>query len=424
MANARKTALKALLKVRNSAYSNITLNNLLNEDELIGADRALATAIFYGVLDRTITLDYVLSQHIKTPIKRVEPTALEVLRCALYQIMYMDNIPNSAAVNEAVKIIKSSKFKHLSGFVNGVLRNVLRTAIALPSGNDVKSLSIKYSCPKWIINSFISDYGLENAINLLEASLQSPPLTLRINTLKTTAEKLLTILVNNNVTAEKIDFDGALKIVGGIDLSNSQSYKDGLFHIQDLASQTAVSIFNPGENESVLDICAAPGGKTFTMAQYMNNTGKIVACDLYDSRVELIKQGAERLGICNITAIQNDAKIFNDDLGLFDAVLCDVPCSGLGVIRRKPEIKYKDLSEYTDITKIQTQILETAVMYLKQNGRILYSTCTLRKSENDEVINGFLDKHSDYKLKYQHTFMPHIDGTDGFYCALLQKAGD
>lgn len=422
MANARKTAVKALIKVRESAYSNIALNKVLNEDNLSGADRSLATAIFYGVLDRDITLNYVLSEFIKTPLKKVSPLALECLKIALYQIMFMDTIPDSAAVNESVKLIKASKQKHLSGFVNGVLRNVLRSQIKLPDSTDAKSLSIKYSCPEWIIDSFIKDYGIDDAISLLKASLQSPPLMLRVNTLKIDSDELLTSLANEGVSADKIQFDNALKIVGGIDIKNSKCYRQGLFHAQDLASQTAVKILNPTQNETVLDICSAPGGKAFTMAQYMNGMGKIIACDLYEKKVELISQGAKRLGLSNITAIQNDALVFNNALGQFDAILCDVPCSGLGVMRRKPEIKYKDLNEYDDITKIQSKILENAASYLKINGRILYSTCTLRKSENDAVINGFLDKHSDYQLKYQHTFMPHRDGTDGFYCALLQKS--
>ncbi len=422
MANARKTAVKALLKVRESAYSNITLNKVLNEDQLSGTDRALATALFYGVLDRTITLDYVLSQHIKSPLKKVSAIALENLRVALFQIMYMDSIPDSAAVNEAVNIIKSSKLKHLSGFVNGVLRNILRNNITLPDGNDIRSLSIKYSCPIWIVESFINDYGNDNTIALLQSSLQAPPVTVRVNTLKTTADELFTKLGNEGISAKQIDFDGALEIIGGINVSNCNAYKNGLFHIQDLASQTAVKILNPTQDETVLDICSAPGGKSFTMAQCMNNKGSITACDLYESRVDLIKIGAKRLGIYNISALQNDATQLNGNFKQFDAILCDVPCSGLGVIRRKPEIKYKNIDEYSDITLIQGEILETTSTYLKPGGRLLYSTCTLRQCENEAVINGFLDKHSDYKVKYQHTFMPHKDGTDGFYCALLQKS--
>lgn len=422
MANARKIALSALLEVRNQAYSNITLNKFLNDGEFSTADRALATALFYGVLDRTITLDYVLSKYIKTPLNKVSPFALESMRIALYQIMFMDKIPDSAAVNEAVKLIKNSKHKHLSGFVNGVLRNVLRDEIELPQGSDVKSLSVKFSCPKWIIKSFISDYGIDNTICLLEHSLKTPPVTLRVNTLKTDTDNLINALLDENIVAKVATIDNAIELTSGIDVTKSASYVDGLFHVQDLASQTVVSILSPNSNERVLDICAAPGGKTFTMAQYMQNKGEIVACDLHQARVELIKSGAKRLDITNIKAMQNDATVYNDALGKFDVILCDVLCSGLGVIRRKPEIKYKDIGEYVDITIIQSKILENAAKYLNESGRILYSTCTLRKCENEDVIKRFLDKYPQYELKYQRTFMPHIDGSDGFYCALLQKS--
>ncbi len=422
MANARKIALGALIEVRQSAYSNITLNKFLNEADLSATDKSLTTAIFYGVLDRTITLDFVLSKFIKTPLKKVSPLALENLRMALYQIMFMDKIPDSAAVNEAVKIIKNSKQKHLSGFVNGVLRNILREEMVMPDGNDVKALSVRYSCPEWIVDSFINDYGVDNAIQLLEASLQTPPVTLRVNTLKTTTGDLREILLRDGINTKSLRVENALEIIGGIDVTKSNAYRDGLFHVQDTASQTVVSILSPKPNEKVLDVCAAPGGKTFTMAQYMENTGEIVACDLYPKRVELIKKGANRLGIKNINAVQNDATQINDAFQGFDVILCDVLCSGLGVIRRKPEIKYKDIDEYKDITTIQSKILENASLYLNENGRILYSTCTLRKSENEDIVQRFLDKHPQYELKYQHTFMPHIDGSDGFYCALLQKS--
>lgn len=423
MANARKIALKALCDVRvGGAYSNITLNKYFSENDLSSADKSLATALFYGVLDRTITLDFVLSRYIKTPLKKVQPEALENLRIALYQIMFMDKIPDSAAVNEAVKLIKNSKQKHLSGFVNGVLRNILREEIVLPDDADVSSLSVRYSCPEWIVESFISDYGRENAIGLLKASLQAPPTTLRVNTVKTNTENLISILSQENITATHSNLENSLEIVGGIDVTKSHSYHNGLFYVQDIASQTVVSIVCPKKEERVLDICAAPGGKSFTVAQYMENSGEIVACDLYEKRVELIVKGASRLGIKNIKCMQNDATVYNDKLGKYDVILCDVPCSGLGVIRRKPEIKYKDISEYNDITLIQSEILENAVLYLNENGRILYSTCTLRKCENEGVIQRFLDKYPQYELKYQHTFMPHIDGSDGFYCALLQKS--
>lgn len=423
MANARKIALKALCDVRvGGAYSNITLNKCFSGNDLSAADKSLATALFYGVIDRTITLDYVLSQYIKSSLKKLNSQVLENLRIALYQIMFMDKVPDSAAVNEAVKLVKNSKQKHLSGFVNGVLRNILREGYTLPDGKDIHSLSVKYSCPEWIIESFTGDYGIDDTISLLEHSLLTPPVTLRVNTLKTDVASLADKLSLEGIATKATLLDNALEIIGGIDVTKSSCYRDGLFHVQDLASQTVINILSPAGDERVLDICAAPGGKTFTMAQYMQNSGEIIACDLHEKRVKLISRGAQRLGITNINPIQNDATVKNDKLGKFDVILCDVLCSGLGVIRRKPEIKYKDISEYADITFIQSKILKNATSYLNEKGRILYSTCTLRRCENEDIIQRFLDKHPEYELKYQRTFMPHIDGSDGFYCALLQKS--
>ncbi len=425
MANARKIALKALIEVRqNNAYSNITLNKSFKGMDILPADKALATAIFYGVLDRTITLDYVLSHFIKTSLKKVAPITLEVLRSALYQIMFMDKIPHSAAVNEAVRLIKSSKERYNASFVNGVLRNILRSEIKLPSDDDVESLSVRYSCPKWIVESFLCDYGLDNAKQLLEHSLKNPPVSLRVNPLKTNEQNLIDVLQQDGICAQKGTLDNSLIISGGMDVSKNRHYLNGMFHIQDISSQTAVKALSPKKGERILDMCAAPGGKTFTIAQYLENCGEVVSCDLYEQRVKLIEKGADRLGLDIITAKTADATVHNDAFGKFDAILCDVPCSGLGVIRRKPEIKYKNIDEYENISNIQAKILENAATYLKDNGRILYSTCTLRKCENEAVVHAFLDKHNDYELKYEHTFMPHIDSTDGFYCALLQKAGD
>jgi len=423
MANPRKIAVSVLLKIENDgAYSNLILSQTLKNTDLDNKDKSLVSALVYGVLDRKITLDYILGKFMKTPVKKTAPFTLCVLRVALYQIMYMDKIPDSAAVNEAVKLIKNSKHKHLSGFVNGVLRSILREGIKLPNISDSKSLSVIYSCPEWIIKSFIADYGFENTTQLLEYSLHTPPVTLRVNKLKTNVTDLTEILLKENISVCSTKVENALEIVGGIDVTKSAAYLNGLFHVQDISSQTVVSVLAPQPNENVLDICAAPGGKTFTMAQYMKNNGKITACDLYEKRVELIQKGANRLGITNIKVMQNDATAINNTFENFDAILCDVPCSGLGVIRRKPEIKYKDITEYKDITLIQSKILENSAKYLKQNGRILYSTCTLRKCENEDIIQRFLDKHPQYELKYQRTFMPHIDGSDGFYCALLQKS--
>lgn len=422
MSNPRKAAVKALLKVENdAAYSNIALNATLRESDLENADRAFASAIFYGVLDRKITIDFVLSRFIKTPLKKVAPFTLEVLRSAVYQIMFMDKVPDSAAVNEAVKLIKSSRESHNSGFANAVLRNILRNEVVLPDGNDSHSLSVRYSCPEWIIKSFSGDYGTEIAEELLKESLKPAPVVIRVNTLKTDTETLKSELEKRGIPSDTAETDNALILKKGIDAADFDLYKKGFFYAEDLSSQTAVSVLNPKKEERVLDMCAAPGGKSFTMALLMENTGEIISCDLYEQRVGLIKSGAERLGIDIIKPLTADAAVYDESLGKFDCILCDVPCSGLGVLRRKPDIKYKPESDFNGLQALQYKILENAVRYLKKGGKILYSTCTLRREENEKLVNRFIMEYNGFYKMYEHTYLPHIDKTDGFYCALIVK---
>lgn len=422
MANARLVAVKALLKInRDKAYSNITLDSFFADFNLDSKDKALATALVYGVLDRKITLDYIIGKFSKTPLKKISPLTLEAIRIGIYQIRFMERIPDSAAVNESVNIVKHSKESRNSGFANAILRNVLRTPVELPSGNSTKALSVRFSCPEWIIDSYKADYGIENTEKLLEAALSSPPVIIRVNTLKTTVDELIGLLNAAGVTADKTKIEYALKIEGGIDIKNNSLYKDGYFYVQDSASQITASKLAAQSGERVLDICSAPGGKSFSMALLMENKGEIVSCDLYPHRVKLIKSGADRLGLDIIKPTVSDATQKSAELSDFDAVLCDVPCSGLGVLRRKPEIKYKEIENFDEIEAIQRQILSNAAKYLKSGGRLVYSTCTLRKAENEKQIALFLKENPEFSLSYEHTFMPHIDNTDGFFCALLKK---
>ena len=423
MANARKIAVKALLQVnKNGAYSNLTFANILSSyNDITPADKALATMLFYGVLDRKISIDYYLSQYIKTKIEKLPPITHEALNIAVYQIMFTDKIPESAAVNESVNIVKGSKERYNASFVNGVLRSLLRNRPKEPMGNDIDSLSIKYSCPLFILNELIKDYGIDKAEEFLKASLEAPPVYIRVNTVRTTESQLVDILKKEGITVNTTDTKNALEVVGGIDVKKLKAFKEGLFHIEDLACQKSLEQLALKKGERVLDMCAAPGGKSFTMAQMLENEGELLAFDLYKKRAELITDGARRLGLDIIKSACADATVFNDSLGLFDAVLCDVPCSGFGVIRRKPEIKYKEITNYSELEQIQLKILENAANYVGHGGRILYSTCTVRRAENRGVVNAFLDKHSGYELKYDYTYMPHIDKTDGFYCALLVK---
>ncbi len=419
MVNPRKTAVKALLKIeKDISYSNLTINSIFKELEITQSDKAFVTALIYGVLERKITLDYVLQNHIKTPLKKVSQFSLQVLRVALYQIMFMDKIPQSAAVNEAVKLIKNSKESRNSGFVNAVLRNILRSEKLLPEGDSAKDLSVLYSCPVEIIESFVKDYGTENTKALLVESLKPAPLTVKVNTLKTDID---TFKSEIGVETAETSLASAFVLKQGIDIANNPLYKDGCFYVQDLASQKVVEVLNPQPDERMLDMCSAPGGKSFTSAINMENMGEIISCDLYEHKCNLIKQSAERLGLSIITPKVCDATVFDESLGEFDCILCDVPCSGLGIIRRKPEIKYKNFGEFQNLPEIQYKILSNAKNYLKQGGRLLYSTCTLRKAENEEIVSRFLDENLDFSLEYSHTFMPHIDGTDGFFCALLKR---
>lgn len=418
MANARKVAANVLVKVeKQGAYSNLAVAEALKGAELSPQDKALATALIYGVLDRKITIDYVLSRFVKTELSKTEAFTLAALRCAVYQIMFMDKIPHSAAVNEAVKLIKNSKMSRNSGFVNGVLRSILRNDIELPKGDSAKDLSIRFSCPLWIVQSFLEDYGIEDTRALLEESLKPARTVLRVNTVKADLE---------TVKKELLDIpfketESSIELIKGIDITKSEIYKKGFVYAQDYASQKAAETLSPRKGDRVLDICAAPGGKTFTMANLMDNEGEIIACDLYPHRTELIEKSAERLGLGIVKTRVADATVFDKELGEFDCILCDVPCSGLGVIRRKPEIKYTKPEDFKELEETQKKIVKNALRYLKKGGRLLYSTCTLRRAENENLVIWLEKEYNELYKSYEHTFMPHKDGTDGFYCALFEK---
>lgn len=422
MADARKIAAAALLKVEtDAAYSNLTLQHSLSRTDVGAEDKALATALFYGVLDRKLTLDHILSGKIKTPLAKVRPYTLTVLRMGLYQILYMDKIPDRAAVNESVALIKKSKEAGNAGFVNAVLRTVIREGVSLPETDDAAALSVRYSCPVPIVESFLADYGKETTVGLLEASLKPAPLTIRVNTLKTTADILLAELEKEGMEAALGQPEGCLIVQKGFDIAADPLYQKGYYYAQDAASQQAIAFLAPTPGSRLLDLCAAPGGKSFTAAQYMQNTGELIACDLYSQKTELIEAGAKRLGLGNLTAKTADATVFDLSLGEFDFVICDVPCSGLGVLRRKPEIKYKTDPDFAGLKERQKKILQNAVRYAKKGGKILYSTCTLRREENENLVNAVLEEYHTLRKAHEKNLMPHKDNTDGFYYALLEK---
>lgn len=437
MADARLTAVKLLLKMESSAsYSNILLDSALSEQGLSEREKAFAAALFYGVTERKLTLDYIIEQNSRIPFKKLEKEAVAVLRAGYYQLLYMPSVPESAAVNESVKLCRKLKAFGAEGFVNGMLRSFIRNGkqISFEGLDEVKTLSLKYSCPEWIAAKWLREYGEENAIRAMEASLGAPPLYVRVNSTKITDDELVNLLKKEHVKAERNPrLNGCIKLEKAGEIEQLDAFKAGLFHVQDVSSQLCCLTLRPIVNETVIDICAAPGGKTFTMAELMGNNGRLLSLDLYDARVNLIAEGAKRLGLRIVEPRQNNAVKFSEELPLADRVLCDVPCSGLGVIRRKPEIKYKTEEEFEELPRLQRAILEVSSRYVKEGGTLVYSTCTLSRAENDEVAADFAEKHPEFSPIVQtipydsaensptRTFFPEKDGGDGFFTASFRR---
>ncbi len=434
---ARLTAVKMLLKMEESdSFSNILLDSVLSEGKLSDKDKAFAAALFYGVTERKMTLDYVIAQNSKIPFQKLDKAAVAILRVGLYQLLYMESVPESAAVNESVKLCKRLKLFSAQGFVNGMLRSFVRNGkkISYLGLDRADRLSIEYSCPKWLVEKWISEYSVEQAVAALKASVGRPPVYARVNTLKTTADKLIAELAKDKIPAEKYaGLDDCVVLSKTGDIEKTKAFKAGLFHVQDISSQLCCLTLRPVVNETVIDVCAAPGGKSFTMAQLMGNNGRLLSLDLHDMRVGLIEDGATRLGIRIIEAKQNDGTRYNVELPKADRVLCDVPCSGLGVIRRKPEIKYKNPDEFAELPLVQRKILETACKYVKVGGTLVYSTCTLSRAENDEVAEAFAESHPDFspivqtvpysgaENSYKRTYFPDENGGDGFFTASFRR---
>lgn len=417
---------------KNGAYSNIILDNTFSREKLDPREKGFAAALFYGVLERKMTLDYVIRFYSSIEFDKISPEVVQLLRMGLYQLLYMNSVPQSAAVNETVLLApKSAK-----GFVNAILRNFLRDGLAINYNGleGIGKLSIEYSCPKWLIKKWIGQFGEEGAVKILDSSFGRPPLFARVNTLKCTTAELVEALAKEGIEAKKNKLlDDCIEIgrIQGVESTNA--YRRGLFHIQDISSQLCCKIARPMFNETVLDMCAAPGGKSFTMAEMMNNRGKLLSFDLYEGKVSFLREGAKRLGIDILTASANDATVFNEEIPQADKVLCDVVCSGLGVIRRKPEIKYKPMKDLEEIPQIQKQILETCSKYVKPGGTLIYSTCTINYDENERVIEEFLQNNSDFapiivplniagvSESHMRTFLPYITGGDGFFAATLRR---
>ncbi|MGI5893648.1 MAG: 16S rRNA (cytosine(967)-C(5))-methyltransferase RsmB [Candidatus Merdivicinus sp.] len=437
---AREIAYMALLRMmRNGSFSNLTLDAVLREENPSPQDRQLAATLFYGVLERKLTLDYMISRYIKKKISSLDPEVLIALEMGFYQLAYLSGIPQSASVNESVNLIKKSRKRSAAGFGNAILRNFQRDQckLNLPEGDDFYRLSIETGMPQSILHRWARDYSFETAAALARACLGRPPLHLRVNPLRATVEEAVNALSAEGVEVHPDSLiPNCLEVFHSGAIAEKTAFRHGMVSVQDTASQLCALALDAQPGEKIYDLCAAPGSKSFVLAQEMKNQGELFAFDLYPARVRLIQEGAERLGISCLHAAAGDASQYNSALGLADRVLCDVPCSGLGVIRRKPEIRWKTEAELDALPPIQRDILSNAARYVKSGGILVYSTCSLSRAENEAVVEDFLDKNPDYTIAPmppvvagilgndvgQATLMPVGESRfDGFYIARMLR---
>ena len=432
---ARETALNVLIACRKEAgWSNGVLKNYIARDRLDRRDAALATRLCYGVVQNRLKLDHYLKQLLTGKLKDLHPVVHDILHLGLYQILEMDRVPESAAVNESVDLAKKycPKQRFAPGLVNGVLRSAVRERDNLKAPTGWQE---QYSHPQKLID-FLKSYVGKKTEGMLRANNETPETVVQVNTLRTTAEALAQRLEAEGVTAKPHGWmENALVLSGTGNIENLPSFREGLFYVQDTAAKLSVLCAQIPENSHVLDCCAAPGGKSFAAAMAMQGSGNIISCDFYAHKAELIAGGAKRLGLTNITARQQDATVHVRDWEeKMDALICDVPCSGYGIIRKKPDIRYKDPDTMQDLPALQLQILCNQATYVRPGGVLLYSTCTLVRSENEGVVEAFLEKFPNYCLeplplpeifpKNESGMLALVPGeydTDGFFIARLRR---
>lgn len=427
---ARQVAAEALVRVeRQGAYSTLALDGALRQSGLDSRDAGFATALFYLTLERRITLDHCIAAFCP---HKLSPAVRAILQTALAQLLYMDQVPASAAVSQAVALCRSMGQHRSAGLVNAVLRSFIRAGSRIPpiEGSDAERLAIETSCHPELAAALMDWYGPDTARAILQTALGRAPVFLRVNRLKNTDGALLERLSAEGIEAEQGPISGCVMVRSG-DAAATSAYDEGLFFVQDLSSQQAALTLAPQPGERILDLCAAPGGKSFALAIEMGDTGEVLSCDIHPHRVGLIASGAERLGLKTVRAVQQDGLIYNPELGLFDRVLCDLPCSGIGVIRRKPELKYNPPESFAQLPDLQFRLLSTAARYVKPGGRLLYTTCTLNPGENEDVAARFLAANPhfvpDNCMRGQSlcTLLPtDREGGDGFFIAAMKRKGE
>lgn len=436
--NSRKLSRQIVQRVlEEGAYSNLVLSKELNRDDIDEKDKGLITEIVYGTLRRKRTLDVLIGNFVKD-IKLLDSTVLNILRVAIYQMYFLDKIPEYAACNEAVEEAKEISVE-ASKLVNGILRNFIRDEkeIVVP-GNRIDELGYKFSFEPWMIRLFIKQYGEERTMKIMAGLNETPKVTVRVNESKGEYDEVFENLEEMGYKIEEgYACPEAIKIEGGKGVESNELFKEGLITVQDESAMLVAPLLEINKGEKILDLCAAPGGKTTHIAELLDNTGEVLAFDLHENKLSLIEENAKRLGLTNIVCKTMDATKLNPDyISYGDKVLIDVPCSGLGIIRKKPEIKWnKTRQQLRDLVEIQRDIMENAWQYLKPGGILLYSTCTLNKEENEDNLKWFLSKHSDAEIEKlyignNNNFIYNVDGSltilpndsmDGFFMGKIKK---
>ena len=418
--NTRALALEFLLEVEKGALSHVALRGMLERYQYLEKqERAFLTRLCEGTLERRLELDAIINRFSKVPVKKQKPVIRNILRMSVYQLKYMDQVPDSAVCNEAVRLAQKKGFGTLKGFVNGVLRSIAREISSI----SFEDLSIRYSTPQWIVDQWIAEYGEEKAVLMLADQYAEKPVTIRINENKTTKQQLKERLESEGVTVQDVEgMDCALAISDFDYLRALASFREGLFHVQDVSSMQVALTAAPKEGDICLDVCAAPGGKSLHLAELLHGTGLVEARDLTEYKVELIQDNIDRSELTNIRAVCHDATVLDESwIGKADIVLADLPCSGLGVLNKKNDLKYRMTpDQQQELVELQHKILDTVWQYVKPGGKLIYSTCTVHRAENVETVDWFLKTHP-FLLKKEITMLPGVDKYDGFFIAGMER---
>lgn len=442
--NEREIVLEVLLEITEQGmYSHIVLRDVLNKYQYLEKkERSFITRVTEGTLEHMMEIDYILDQFSKVKVKKMKPVIRNIVRSAVYQMKYMDSVPVSAACNEAVKLAVRKGFGSLRGFVNGVLRNVARNLdqIEYPT-EPLQRLSIQYSMPEWILNLWLKAYDSDIVEQMLQAFQRETPLTIRCNLRMVTPKQLKEHLEAEGVTVKVHPYlEYAFHISGFDYLGDLESFQNGEFSVQDISSMLVSELAGPKEGDYVIDVCAAPGGKSLHMAEKLNGSGHVEARDLTEYKVGLIQENIERTGLSNVEAVQQDALIFDEtSVGKADIVLADLPCSGLGVLAKKTDLKYKATKEGADsLAKLQREMLKNVQAYVKDEGKLVYSTCTINPAENMDNVHWFLNEYPEFELIDIHgllceelqkdvkengciQLLPGVHQSDGFFLACMKK---